>query len=432
MAADEDGETKTVAIVVKPTDTEFLVDNVFTVAKRSPAGQTVVRGRLKYVNDRIGKDGNQVTYEIVNEGDGPNQVPAGAFEVVTVGIAPLAASRFEVRVKSKSKIDFTRNDYTIRLRAKFRSADMIRQQNLMNPPKKVFQTLGERVLTVPINGDLDHILPTNRRNGNIQVASELKITPAMLAAAGAQTPDQIATVVDDMIKARLARVFDASNTGNSGQHIAGARTHIHLAGSPPSVSPNTITANTEGKAGIAVAWNVKATRTTDGQSYDFSKIEILVVPWYVVISNTKDKGTVRHYYTSNKWVSVDGPIDTRAHERFHLYGFNVAKAFEDKVKKKTKNFYRIPFAKRKIGMVPAAHKALRAIQRELATAVPNANDTTDAEATARAMNIVDQNLTGFIPSLVAEGTWHTAVLPDTDFYIFNDTVDDPMVPWNRE
>ena len=433
MAADDDGETKTVPVKVTPKDAQFLVDNVFSIVRSSRPGHVVARGRLDYVNKWIAETGNQVTYEIVNiqppGGNNPNLIPKNAFKIVTTGYESTKAERFEIRIDFRSKIDFTWNSYTIKLRAKFRSAEMVRRQNLMNPPKRIYQDLGTQDIVVPIRADLDHVLPTDK----IRVLDTLRITPEMLAAAGAQTLPQIADEVDRQIDAKLARIFDNSNTANSGYHIVGAdnvRERTAGPNSTESVTAVNFGANTAGKSGVAVVWNVRAKRTADQQNYDFSDVEVVVLPWTVIIDNENDRNEIRYAY-AGKVATVPGPRDTTDHEDKHLEGLDVMNTFQRQLTKQLQSRVNIPFAKRKIGMAEAARIAVKVIERQLAHAIPDANDTSDAEATARAMDIINRNLTGLIPDLVFEGTWHLPQIQGVNYYMFNDSPGDPFAPWNR-
>ncbi len=439
LAADEDGETKTATVKVEPLTARFVVDNVFTIARSSPRNQAVIQGRLEYENKFIAKPGNVVTYEITNKeppgGNNPvapigDNIPRSAFVVVLLGYEAHQAQRFEIRINDKSKIDFSRNDYTFSLRAKFRSADMIARQNAMNPPKRIFQELGQRDVVVPINGNLENIVPEDGPAHPIALLGHLEIKPDELAMAGAVTLEEKADEIDRRIdEAVTLDRFYSPNTQNlnSGYHIIGARRR-QATGPNQTIDANHNLDGVDGISGIAVVWDISATRTADMQHYDFSGVRIRVLPWFAVLEDNPDKAQIRHKEGSNT-VSVRGLRNTKAHELAHLYGLNVMTTFERLLAEKGKPKVRITHSRRKLGMQPAAKAAIDVIRRQLATVLPNPNDTSDAEATARAAAIVNQNLSGVVDAIVVEGGWHVGDFPG--YYMYNDTSRNPFLPWHR-
>ena len=390
----------------------------YSISPKSPNGKIVAEGEVAWNNRRLLDDLNAtLKFEFENEaksGVAPtgDQIPHGAFEIVTDGFRPKELFPSSIRIKDKTKIDFTTSQHTFKVIGWFRTGRLV-SADMQKAGKNLVQSgrvLGRANSTITVNAT-GNTLPSQGLNGGVEILPTLSIKPADLAG---KSIAEMTTYIDGRIDTAvgLSTVYDSTDQ-NSGYSIYGATIRNSVGGT----TTQSIGTNTAGISGLAVVWNITGATNADG-TYNFSALRIKILPWMAVIVEEPDKDV--SWTVSGTTVTILGPGNTTAHGLWHLIGFQNYRSLEVKMTKAKGSKEGIAYPDRKIGMIKAAKGAVKESMRKLESVVP----TPGANPANVATTIIQKTLT----SMVWEGVWH---VPGGSTYQINDSTRNALLPWNR-
>jgi len=331
---------------------------------------------------------------------------------VTDGFRPKELFPSSIRIKDKTKIDFTTSQHTFKVIGWFRTGRLV-SADMQKAGKNLVQSgrvLGRANSTITVNAT-GNTLPSQGLNGGVEILPTLSIKPADLAG---KSIAEMTTYIDGRIDTAvgLSTVYDSTDQ-NSGYSIYGATIRNSVGGT----TTQSIGTNTAGISGLAVVWNITGATNADG-TYNFSALRIKILPWMAVIVEEPDKDV--SWTVSGTTVTILGPGNTTAHGLWHLIGFQNYRSLEVKMTKAKGSKEGIAYPDRKIGMIRAAKGAVKESMRKLESVVP----TPGANPANVATTIIQKTLT----SMVWEGVWH---VPGGSTYQINDSTRNALLPWNR-
>ena len=236
-------------------------------------------------------------FEIVQDREKYNDEPETEYRRNMTG--------FVVKVKDPTKIDLTKPEYQLRIRAEYQTKRMT---------AGLWQTTEEFTVTIPVNLGPTNNVPKFKTEAveNLSLKKEVFLPEKFI---GDTTLQQRTNRLDQLVETALdlPSIYDSTNQF-SGYIIEAER----LRNTQTNTSTQFIQSNMAGVSGMAVAWNIDARRNADG-TYDFSNVRVRVVGWAAAF----DKGakeTVHYTDVANNDITVDGPPTTISHELMHVLG----------------------------------------------------------------------------------------------------------------